>query len=904
MTGPAFPNLPRMTMKKLFVLAAAVFLTGTSFAAPAKHITSPAEAFGFEPGTDRKLADWTQLVAYFQKLGTQSDRIHFEEVGKTTEGRPFITVTISSPDTIAHLDHYKEIQVKLADPRITTPEEAKQLVAQDKTVLVVTCNVHSTEIASSQSATEFAYKLATGDTPEINNILKNVIVVLVPSLNPDGEQLVVDWYKKYLGTPYEGSNPVVLWHHYVGHDDNRDWSSFTQVETRLAVEKVINPWHPQILYDLHQQGEDAARIYLPPFVDPFDPNLDPLLISSINALGANTALDISATGKTGVLSYGVYDFWSPLRDYIAYHNGLRILTESASADIASPVNIPFDRLARGIGYDAKVTSWNFPNPWQGGEWHLGDIVDYQIAAFFSIANNAATFRERFLNNFYDIGVRALHHTDWPYAYVVPAEQSNPATTARLINTLRIGAVDVEQATADFDAGGSHYSKGSYIIRLAQPYGSFAKTLLEIQHYPNIAQYPGGPLQRPYDVTAQTLPLLFGVTAVAVKDPFDAHTSAVTRVKPAPGSFEKNTNGDGYLIGDRTNSSLYALFDLLKQGAEAYRLTGGGAEPGTIYIPAQPGIDAKLELLATKYPVEIHAAATVPTGSALKVKLPRIALYQSWVPSMDEGWTRYIFDQNGIPYTRLVDAEIRKGNLNDRFDVIVLPDNSARAITTGRGGFGEGPGGEPGSPQPASGEGSSRGRAAQADQNWPEIHFPSIPPEYTGGLGEEGVASLKAFVENGGTIVALNKASQVYARKDSDKVSDAEASFDRKSFYIPGSILEVSVDPSNPIAFGSTPTVPIFYENGPVFHVSGDATSVASFTTDKPLLSGWIQGGDLLKGTSAIAEEPEGKGRLVLFGFRPQYRAQSEVTYKFLFNALLYSSSTSEAVGSALASGGK
>jgi hypothetical protein len=663
------------------------------------------------------------------------------------------------------------------------------------------------------------------------------------------------------------------------------------VETRLAVEKVINPWHPQILYDLHQQGTDAARIYLPPFVDPFDPNLDPLLISSINALGANTAVEIASTGKTGVLSYGVYDFWSPLRDYIAYHNGLRILTESASANIATPINIPFDRLARGIGYDAKVSSWNFPNPWKGGEWRLGDIVDYQIDAFFSIANSAAVFRERYLNNFYEIGERALHHTDWPYAYVVPADQSDPATTARLINTLRIGAVDVEQGSADFDAGGNHYTKGSYIIRLAQPYGSFAKTLLEIQHYPNIAQYPGGPLQRPYDVTAQTLPLLFGVTAVAVKDPFDAQASAVDRVKPAPGSFEKSAGGNGYLISDHTNSSLYALFDLLKQGATAYRLTGSGAEPGTIYVPAQAGIDEKLDALTKKYPIEIHAATSLPAGSALKVALPRIGLYQSWVPSMDEGWTRYIFDQNGIPYTRLVDADIRKGNLNDRFDVIVLPDNSARAITTGRGGFGE-DSGEP-APPPVSGSGGP-GRAdrpAQDDQNRGQNRGPSIPPEFTGGLGDDGVASLKAFTENGGTIVTFNHASQVYVRKDSDRVSDAEASFDRKAFYIPGSILEVSVDNTNPIAFGSTPTVPIFYENGPVFHVSGDATSVASFSTDKPLLSGWIQGGELLKGTSAIAVEPQGKGRLVLFGFRPQYRAQSEVTYKFLFNALLYSSST-------------
>jgi len=877
-----------MTMKSLIVFAVAALLTGATYAAPPKHITSPAEAFGFEPGTDRKLADWTQLVAYFQKLGKESDRVHFEELGKTTEGRPYISVTISSADTIGHLDRYKEIQTKLADPRITTPEEAKKLIAEDKTVIVVTCNIHSTEIASSQSATEFAYKLATGDTPEIGNILKNVIVVLVPSQNPDGEQIVTDWYKKYLGTPYEGSNPVVLWHHYTGHDDNRDWATFTQVETRLAVEKVINPWHPQILYDLHQQGEDAARIYLPPFVDPFDPNIDPILISSINALGSNTALDIASTGKAGVESYGVYDFWSPLRDYIAYHNGLRILTESASADIATPVNIPFERLGRGIGYDAKVSSWNFPNPWKGGEWRLADIVDYQIAAFFSIANSAAVYRERFLNNFYEIGVRALHHSDWPYAYVVPEDRSDPATTARLIDTLRIGAVDVEQATADFDAGGNRYSKGSYIVRLAQPYGSFAKTLLEIQHYPNIAKYPGGPLQRPYDVTAQTLPLLFGVTAVAVQDPFDVQASAVDRVLPTPASFEKSTIGNGYLIADRTNSSLYALFDLLKQGAEVYRLTGAGTEPGTIYVPQQAGVDEKLEALVKKYPVEIHAAAAAPTGSALKVRLPRIALYQSWVASMDEGWTRFIFDQNGIPYTRVVDADIRKGNLNDRFDVIVLPDNSARAITTGRGGFGEGSGGEPGIPQ-----GTSGGSSGSGDRNAPgnENRSPKIPPEFTGGLGDDGVASLKAFTENGGTVVAFNHASQVYAQKNSDPVSDAAASFDRKAFYIPGSILEVSVDNTNPIAFGSTPTVPIFYENGPVFHVSGDALSVASFTTDKPLLSGWIQGGELLKGNSVIAEEPQGKGRLVLFGFRPQYRAISEVTYKFLFNSLLYASST-------------
>jgi hypothetical protein len=871
------------------IAAALLLFSSVALAAPAKHITSPTEAFGFQPGADRKLADWKELTAYFQKLGTESNRVRYEEVGKTTEGRPFITVTISAPENLAKLEHYKQIQSKLADPRTTTPDEAKRLVAEGKTVLVVTCNIHSTEIASSQSATEFAYQLATGDTPRIRAILQNVIVVLVPSLNPDGQQLVVDWYKKYLGTPYEGASPVVLWHHYTGHDDNRDWSSFTQIETRLAVEKVINPWHPQILYDLHQQGEDAARIYLPPFVDPFDPNLDPLLISSINSLGSNTALEIAGTGKTGVLSYGVYDFWSPLRDYIAYHNGLRILTESASVDIASPVNIPFEKLARGIGYDGKVARWNFPNPWKGGEWHLGDIVDYQIAAFFSIANNAAVYRERYLSNFYQIGENTLHHTDWPYAYVVPAEQTDAAATARLINTLRIGAVDVDQATADFDAQGRHFSKGSYIIRLAQPYGSFAKTLLEIQHYPNIAQYPGGPLQRPYDVTAQTLPLLLGVNAVQVDSAFTVASSTVQEAKPVVESFEKSSNGNGYLIADNTNSSLYALFALLKDGITAYRLTGPGVEPGTIYIPQQDNIDARLSALAKKFPVRISAAASAPTGNALQVRLPRIGLYQSWVASMDEGWTRWIFDRNNIPYTRVVDADIRKGDLNQRFDVILIPDNSARAITTGRGGYGD----ETPTPTPSA-SASENARAARSEPA-ENTRGPKIPPEFTGGLGEDGVANLKTFTANGGTIITLNKASQVYVKKDTEPVSDAQASFDRKAFYIPGSILQVSVDNTNPIAFGSTPTVPIFYENGPVFHVNGNALSVASFTTDKPLLSGWVQGGELLKGTSVIAEEPVGKGRIVLFGFRPQYRAQSEVTYKFLFNALLYSSSTEKSL---------
>jgi len=853
-------------LRPLLLISSLLLVALPAFATP--HITSPEEAFGFKPGTDRKLADWPQLTAYFKRLASESDRVRYAELGKTTEGRPFIALTISAPENLANISHYLDIQRRLADPRITSPQAAEQLIAEGRSVVVVTCNIHSSEIASSQSATEFAYLLATGNSPKILSILHNDIIVLVPSLNPDGEQLVVDWYKKYVGTPYEGVSPVVLWAHYVGHDDNRDWATFTQVETRLAV-KLINKWHPQILYDLHQQGPLGARIYLPPWVDPIDPNVDPLLEQSMNALGANTALEIASTGKTGVLSYGVYDLWSPLRDYIAYHSGLRVLTESASVNIASPMNIPFAKLTKGIGYDARVSSWNFANPWKGGWWRLGDIVAYQIDAFFAITNNAAVYRERYLRNFYQVGLNSVDRASGgPYAYVIPAEQPDEAAAARLINVLRIGDVEVERADAGFDADGRHFSKGSYIVRLGQPYGRFAKTVLEIQHYPNIPQYPGGPLQRPYDVTAQTLPLLFGVKAIAVKAGFSVPAAAVTTtVRPVPGRFERSADGHGYLIGDRTNSSLYALFTLLKEGVRVYRLKGSGSEPGTIYVPQQAGIDAKLAALTRQFPISIEPARKAPRGDALLVRLPRIGLYLSWVPSMDEGWTRFVFDQNHIPYERLVDADIRRGDLNRRFDVIILPDNAPKAIVRGHGRL-DGRGG---------------------------VDAPQVPPEFRGGLGKEGLASLRTFAQDGGTIVTFNRASEVYATKKSSDVVNGLASVSNKDFYIPGSILQISVNTSNPIGFGSTPTVPIFFEQGPAFELSGGARSVASYASDNPLLSGWILGGKYLNGRSAIAEDPVGKGRIILFGFRPQYRAQAEVTYKLLFNALLYSSSSDHSI---------
>jgi hypothetical protein len=837
--------------------------------AQTKHVTTPEEQFGFKPGTDRKLADWKELTAYYQKVASESPRVRYQELGKTMEGRPFVMLTVSAPENLAHLAEYKEIVTKLSDPRTTSPAEAKSLIAKGKTVMIITFNIHSTEIASSQTAAAFVYRMASSNDPDVLTTLKNVILLMIPSQNPDGEQLVVDWYKKTLGTPYEGSNPPVLYAKYVGHDDNRDWVGLTQLETQHTA-KVINEWHPQILYDLHQQGADAPRLYLPPWVDPIDPNVDPLLVSSMNALGMRTAHEIASKGKTGVLVHGVYDFWSPLRDYISLHNGLRILTESASANLATPIEVPFEKLGTGIGYDAKVAAWNYPNPWKGGIWHMGDIVDYQMDALESMTKSAATDREQFLSDFYQVGENAVHPAAGPYAYVVSSEQIDRVMTFRLVKTMRENGVEVQQATAPFEAGGKNYPTGSYVIMLNQPYRNFAKTVLERQDYPNILEYPGGPPQRPYDVTATTLPLFFGVNAVAVDEKFTAQVKNVDTIASVVGRVEVGAASSGYILKDTSNSSLYALFALLDEGVKAYRLTGSGYTPGTIYIPAQAGAAAKLEAAAKRFSVDFTPAKEAITGSALAVKAPRVGLYKSWTASLDEGWTRFVLDTNGVPYKTVVDADIRKGNLNAQFDAIILPDNPAQAILTGRLGGRGGPN---------------------------RLVMPSVPPEYLGGLGPEGAAALKAFVEAGGTIIVQNKASDVYARKDNPIFTNVLDGVPSKEFYCPGSILEVAVDTSNPIAFGSTPTVPIFFQTGPAFKVSGDAKSVAHYASDKPMLSGWILGGKYLDGTAAIAEVPMGKGRVIAFGFQPMYRALSEVTYRFLLNAMLYSSSSPASVDS-------
>ena len=816
-------------------------------------IPSPESHFGFQMGADRELVEWQSVVSYFQQLGAASNQVLVQELGKSTEGRPFILVTVASPETIEKLDRYQSVQAQLADPRGTSPEQAEALIAEGKTVVLITCSIHSTEVGSTHTAIEFVHKLLTEDTPRHQAILKDTIFLLIPSLNPDGVDKVAAWYKKFLGTRYEGAPMVELYHKYTGHDNNRDWYMFTQAETRLTVEKVHNVWRPQIVYDVHQMGGRGARMFVPPWMDPIEPNIDPLIVQQVNNLGTAMAVDLTSAGKKGVVVNGIYDYFTPARHYQSYHGGLRILSETASVRYASPVKVPFASLeVQGRGYNAKSPSWNFVEPWPGGEWKLRDIVDYQLVTFESCLYNAALHRQDLLRNFYRVGQRALKR-DTPFAFVIPREQHDSSAVERLLRTLSFAMVEIEQATEEFSAGGHRVRDGDFIVRMLQPYASFAKTLLESQRYPDLREYPGGPPRRPYDVTAHSLPLLQGVEVVEIVEPFDAELVTLAKIETKAGHVE---DADLLALSPAAGDSWKAVNRLLEAGAPVYR----DKTSGDFYIPRQGPAESLLPQLARELGLDF-AAVDTSVEEHRRLRTPRVGLYRGHVPIMDEGWTRWVLEHYEFPYRNLSNERIQQGHLNDEFDVIILPDTRPSTLHAG---FIQG----------ALYEGTE------------------APPGYTGGIEDTGAAALRRFASDGGTVLALNKAS-VYAIERLDAgARNVLSGLGDQQFYGPGSLLNVSVDTSHPLCFGMRPQEAVWFESGPAFENGNRENSelpraVVTYPQRNVLASGWLLGEKHLSNRAAVVDVPIGRGHFVLMGIRPQYRAQSNATFKILFNGLFY-----------------
>jgi hypothetical protein len=827
----------------------------------AADVPSPESVLGWKPGEDRKLADWAQIVDYFRRLDAASDRVLVEEVGRTTEGLPFLLVTISSEANLARREEIRRANLRLADPRGLSPDDARRLVREGKTVVALNHGIHSTEVGPSQAAMETAYWLASSQDEEALEILDRTIVLMLPSHNPDGTQRVVDWYRRSLGTAWEGREIPFLYHKYTGHDNNRDWYAFTQVETRLTVEHLYDRWRPQIVHDLHQMGQKGARIFLPPYTDPWEPNVDPALIAAVNDLGTSIAARLVSAGKKGVVVGALFDGWTPARAYPHTHGGVRILSEIASARMATPLELKAEELEAGPKYDAKAASWNFPAPWLGGTWRLRDIMDYEEAATRALLAHAARNRDFWLENFYEVNLRAATRHDL-YAIVLPAEQKDSFAAVKLLEILRRGAVEVQRAKSSFEAAGQVFAPGSHVVLMAQPFSAFAKQLLERQRYPDLRLHPGGPPVRPYDVTAHTLTLLMGVEATMVEKPFTAELEPIGEVFPVPGRIEGR--GRWLALGHKTGE-LTALGRLLQAkvpvrwATAAFTDRGRSFPAGTLLVPAASrGVLAPLT-----GELGLLAKGVDASPRAFGLRLPRVGLYQSWVASMDEGWTRFLLEkQVGVAYETLHDKDIQAGGLRGRFDVIILPDQAPAQILNG--------------------------------------HSPgSLPEEFTGGLGKSGAARLKDFVADGGTLLALDTASlfaieelglpvkNVLARFKSPERSEERADDTSAQFYCPGAILDTIVSDDSLITQGLEPETPVWFESSPAFETSAGRV-LLRYPGRNPLASGWLLGEGELQGKAALVEVGLGQGRVLLFGFRPQYRAQSWATYIPFLNAI-YSS---------------
>ncbi len=857
-------------------LLALVLGLGSSLA----QVPLPADSLGFEPGSDYKLAKWEELVSYYRALDRASDRVQLREIGRSVLGKPLLLLSISSEANLTTLDEWRAMSEALARAKIDE-ETARSYARNGKAIVWIDAGLHASEVAPSQMMPLLAHRIVTEESEEMQKIRDKVILLLMPSMNPDGLDIVASWYQNNLGTPYETTSPPELYHHYIGHDNNRDWFMNNMPESRAVTQVLYREWYPQIVYNHHQTAPNWARIFLPPFADPLNPNIHPGVTTGVNLVGTAMANRFAMQKMPGVVSDMIYSMWwnGGMRTVPYFHNMIGILTETSHASATpryyDPASMPdfVGNPSRGSAAPTSATDIFYPYPWKGGSSRLSDAVRYTLTASMGVLDIAADLKEKWLFDIYRMGRDAIEagESGEPFAYILPADQWDPGEADNLVNVLLMGGVQVHRAARDFTTEAGSHASGSYIIYGAQSFLPYVVDLLEMQNYPDRRLSPDGPPEPPYDLAGWTLPMQMGVEVTKVEEAFEADAESLRDyVVPAPGVVTEG--GFGYLLSHRPNRTVEAVNRLLAAGdrvhwvGEAFSSEGTDFEAGTILVEKRDGTKSRVESLARELGLSFNGISESP-GVVMHTLGPvKVGIYKSWVANMDEGWTRWLVEGYGFDLTTLHDEDLRNQDLSG-LDVIVLPDQDKERILNG--------------------------------------HLPgTMPEEYVGGMGLAGALALQGFVEEGGMLVALDGASDFVIEQFGLPLRNVTDGLASTKFFIPGSLIRAEIDTDHPLAWGMRDEVAASFVRSRAFETvelsqereggredtkpapTMPIEVVATYAEEDLLMSGWALGEKAtIGGKGALVRAKLGRGEVVLFGFRPQFRGQPRGTYKLLFNAL-------------------
>jgi hypothetical protein len=862
----------------------------TTASTASTQIPTPESVLGFPAGADFELATYEQSLEYFEQLAAASDRVELREVGRTSFGRPWYLALISSAENLRDTERYRDIAHQLAYPSDDmTDADARRLASEGKAIVHIDGGLHATEVAHAQHTIQLAYDLVTDDDPEIAAILDDVILVLWFSINPDGQTMISDWYKSNIGTQFEVAGAPFLYQKYIGHDNNRDGYMINQIESRV-VTRVDRYWEPQIVYNHHQSSPFPTRIWIPPFAEPISPNVHPLMWRTVNLIGMAMAQALEERGQRGAVHMGTgFDNWYPgFMDHAnSFHNVASLLTETALYRYATPHFYTISDFPANTR-DLRPQSL-YASPWEGGWWRIGDAVDYMLTASISVLDLAAKYKNDLLFNRYQAArdVVAEYRGAPPYAFFIPQDQRDPTSAVEMLRRLAFNGIDVMRLGSAVTVDGVSHPPGTWVIPMDQPNANFVRQLFAVQEYPDLREYPEGPPEQPYDVSGWTLPYLFDVRVVEVRTPlgadvraafeelsadplpWDAEGDAQAWDSPPGVGFDSNPiaralvpptgsapGGGGALILDPAqNNSYKALARAWSEGGTvrfapgtAAADSGSAGTSGRWMVSGLSG-DA-MNGIVTDYALQATRGGT--SGSV--VRQPRIGLYRSWSGSSDEGWVRWLLEVYGIEHTSLYNADVRAGDLRSRYDVIVLPNMGSGQIING----------------------SAIG---------------SVPPQYAGGIGPEGVREIDAFVRGGGTLVAINRSSSLAIDELHLPVKNVVQGVPRSDYFAGGAIVQMLVDPSHPVMSGMPERAKVFVGGSPVFTTEEgfEGRVLAKYDVNgSPLLSGYFLGEEHVQGYAAALDVKHGDGSVVLLGLRPEWRAQPFGSFKVLFNAVLYS----------------